>query len=115
MATLAVDAPMTKVEGFLGSVPIIANDIVYEGAMVGDNGSGYGRPLVAGDKFLGHSISKVDNTATGLTGAAGAAGDLNISLASGRYKLIVALVGLIADVGQPVYASDDSVLTFVGA
>lgn len=115
MATLAVDAPMTKVEGFLNSMPIIANDIIYEGAMVGDNGSGYARPLVAGDKFAGHAVSKVDNTATGYTGAAGAAGDLNVPLITGRYRQIVSLVGLITDVGQPVYASDDSVLTFVGA
>lgn len=115
MTTLAVDAPMTEVLGDTGSIPIIANDIVYEGAMVGDNGAGYGRPLVAGDKFVGHAVSKIDNTATGLTGAAGAAGDLNIPLKSGRYKLIVSLAGYITDVGQPVYASDDATYTFIGA
>lgn len=113
MTTLAVDAPMTKVEGILGSIPIIANDIVFEGAMVGDNGAGYGRPLVAGDKFFGHAITKYDNTATGMTGAAGAAGDLNISCFTGRYRLVVPLVAAITDVGQPVYASDDAALTLV--
>jgi hypothetical protein len=115
MTTLAVDAPITQVEGFLGSIPIIADDIVYEGAMVGENGSGYGRPLVAGDKFVGHALSRCDNTLSGPLAKAGAAGDLNIALKTGRYKLIVALVGLITDVGQPVYASDDATLTFIGA
>lgn len=115
MTTLSVDAPITKVEGDLGSIPIVANDIVYEGAMVGENGSGYGRPLVAGDKFMGHAIKRVDNSATGLTGAAGAAGDLDIPVWSGRYKLVVDLAGYITDVGQPVYASDDATLTFIGA
>jgi hypothetical protein len=108
MATLAVNSPVAVVQGDQNSIPIIATDIVYEGAMVGDNGSGYGRPLVAGDKFVGHSVSKVDNT----TGAAGA---LNIQLRTGHYRLIVDLVGFITDVGQPVYASDDATLTFVGA
>jgi len=115
MTTLAKNSPVAAVEGGCNSVPIIANDIVYEGAMVGDNASGYGRPLVAGDKFLGHAISKVDNTASGFTGAAGAAGDLDIKLRSGRYRLEVSLAGAITDVGQPVYASDDDTLTFVGA
>jgi hypothetical protein len=115
MTTLAVDAPMQKVQGFLGSIPIVANDIVYEGAMVGENGAGYGRPLTAGDKFVGHCITKVDNTLSGPLAKAGAAGDLNIRLMVGRYRLIVALAGYITDVGQPVYASDDATLTFDAA
>ena len=106
MATLAADAPVAEVKGDLNAIGIIAADIVYEGAMVGDNGAGYGRPLVAGDNFIGHSIEKVDN-------AAGAAGAKNIEVRGGRYRLEVALVGLITDVGQSVYASDDAVLTFV--
>ena len=105
MATLAANSPMAHVVGEHNSVPIIANDIVFEGAMVGDNAAGYGRPLVAADKFRGHSIDKVDNTG-------GAAGDLNIRVLTGRYRLEVALAGAITDVGRPVYASDDAVLTF---
>ena len=105
MATLAADSPVVEVKGDLNSIPIIAADIVYEGAMVGENGAGYGRPLVAGDKFRGHCIEKVDNSS-------GAAGAKNIKLRSGHYRLEVALVGLITDVGQPVYASDDAVYTF---
>lgn len=113
MTTLAADAPMVQVEGAQNAIGIIANDIVYEGAMVGDNGAGYGRPLVAGDKFLGHAVSRVDNTVTGPKGVAGAAGDLNIQVLTGRYRLVVSLAGTITDVGQPVYASDDATYTFV--
>ncbi len=61
MTTLAADSPQVLVGGGMGSIPIIASDIVYEGAMVGDNAAGYGRPLVAGDKFVGHSITNVVN------------------------------------------------------
>lgn len=115
MTTLAQNSPQALGAGMYSSIGIIANDIVYQGAMVGENGAGYGRPLVAGDKFRGHAVEKVDNTASGLTGAAGAAGDLQIQLQSGRYKMEVALAVAITDIGQPVYASDDATLTLVGA
>ena len=108
MATLAADSPMIMVGGERNHIPIIADDIVYEGALVGDNASGYGQPLVAGDPFRGHAVKKVDNTG-------GAAGVKNIEVLSGRYRLEVSLAGAITDVGRPVYASDDSVLTFIGA
>lgn len=106
MATLAVDAPVTEVTG-RDAVPCVANDIVYEGAMVGLS-AGYGRPLVAGDKFLGHCLEKVDNTG-------GAAGAKTVTLKNGgRYRLKVALTGVaITDIEQPVYASDDAVYTLV--
>ena len=105
MATLAADSPQVLVTGDMGAIPIIASDIVYEGSMVGDNGAGYGRPLVAGDKFVGHSITRVTN-------ASAVAGAFDIRLRHGVYRLVCSLVGLITDVGQPVYASDDQVLTF---
>ena len=108
MTTLAADSPQVLVTGDMGAVPIIAADIVYEGALVGDNGAGYGRPLVAGDKFLGHNIFKVDNTL-------GEAGDKNLRLRTGVYRLVCSLVGLITDVGQPVYASDDATLSFAAS
>jgi len=108
MTTLAVDSPQILVGGDMGSVPIIASDIVFEGSMVGDNAAGYGRPLVAGDKFLGHSIARVTN-------ASAVAGAFNIRIRQGVYRLVCSLVGLITDLGQPVYASDDAVLTFDGA
>jgi len=105
MTTLAKDASVVEVQGNRDAIGIIASDTVYEGAMVGENGAGYGRPLTAGDKFRGHAVSQVENES-------GDAGDKNISLRTGRYRLVVALVGLITDVGQPVYASDDDTLTF---
>lgn len=110
MSTLSANRPVEESIGGRNAIGIIASDIVFEGAMVGDNGAGYGRPLVAGDKFLGHSISKVDNSAVATAGAK------SISLRGPEiYRLVVALVGLITDVGQPVYASDDAVYTFDAA
>ena len=111
---LTADSPQVLVTGDMNSVPIIDNDIVYEGAMVGlsvtPDEAGYGKPLAAGDAgadeiFLGHAIEKVDNTG-------GAKGAKNIRLRSGRYRLLCLLAGAITDVGKAVYASDDATLTF---
>lgn len=104
MTTLAADTARTYELGEKNHIGIIAADIVYEGAAVGENGSGYGRPLVAGDPFLGFAVDKVDN-------AAGLAGAKNVEVhRNGRIQLAVASLA-ITDIGQPVYASDDD--TFV--
>ena len=109
MTTLAVDSPLTMVTGDFNAIGIIADDIVFEGALVGENASGYGRPLVAGDLFVGHSLMQVDNT-DGLAGAK------EIRLRTGRYRGTVTLTGvLVTDVGKEVYASDDATLTLTAA
>lgn len=104
MATKTKDGAVVVQLGNFEDIGIIASDTVFEGSMVGDNGAGYGRPLVAGDKFRGHCFAKVDNES-------GSAGDKNIRCRTGRYRLEVDLVALITDVGQPVYASDDNTLS----
>jgi len=105
MTTLAVDSPLTIVTGDFNAIGIIADDIVFEGALVGDNFAGYGRPLVAGDLFVGHSLEQVVNTG-------GLAGAKNIRLRTGRYRGKVTISGvLITDVGKEVYASDDDTYT----
>lgn len=109
MTTLALDNPLTVVTGDFNSIGIIADDIVFEGAMVGDNFAGYGRPLVAGDLFLGHSLLKVDN-------AGGSAGAKELRLRTGRYRGKVTLAGLlITDVHKEVYASDDNTFTLLAS
>lgn len=108
------DSPLTIVTGDFNAIGIVANDIVYEGAMVGDNALGYGRPLVAGDVFLGHSLVQVDNSVK--AGQTGLAGAKIIRLRTGRYRGAVTLTGvLITDVLKEVYASDDATLTLTAA
>ncbi len=43
MTTLASDVQRPFELGTINEVPVIAGDIIYEGAAVGDNGSGYAR------------------------------------------------------------------------
>lgn len=104
MTTLASNTKRAYELGDLNDLPVIASDIIYEGAAVGDNGSGHARPLVAGDPFRGFAYEKADNSS-------GAAGAINVRVRQeGRVQLNIASLA-ITDVGKPVYASDDD--TFV--
>ena len=101
---LTANTPLTFIRGEQSEYPQAAA-VVYEGAMLGDNGSGYARCLVAGDPFVGHSMEYYDNSA-------GSAGDNNIQRLCGRYRLHVPITGVaITDVGKAVYASADDTLT----
>lgn len=104
MTTLSTDTPRDYALGDINEFGVIANDIIYEGAAVGENGAGYARPLQAGDKFLGFCEQNADNTT-------GAAGDEKVRVVKrGLIKLAVASVAS-TDIGKPVFASDDN--TFV--
>jgi len=104
MATLTVDTPRDYELGDINELPVIASDIIYEGAAVGDNASGYARPLVAGDPFRGFAERKADNSS-------GSAGDINVRVISkGKIKLAISSLA-ITDVGKDVFASDDNTFT----
>lgn len=104
MTTLAANTPRDFELGDINEFPVIAADIIYEGAAVGDNGSGYARPLVAGDPFRGFAEKKADNSG-------GSAGDINVRvLSKGKVKLAISSLA-ITDVGKDVYASDDNTFT----
>jgi len=104
MTTLAANTPRDYELGDINELPVIAADIIYEGAAVGDNASGYARPLVAGDPFRGFAEKKADNSS-------GSAGDINVRvLSKGKVKLAISSLA-ITDVGKDVYASDDNTFT----
>jgi len=106
MTTLAANQVRTVEVGTQNELPVIAADIIYQGAAVGDNGSGYMRPLVAGDPFRGMALAKVDNSA-------GAAGDKTVKLITeGKMVLPVTGASAVTDVGRSVFATDDNTFTF---
>lgn len=108
MTTLAASAPRVYELGDKNDFPVIAADIIYEGAAVGDNASGYARPLVAGDPFRGFALTDANN-------ASGAAGDINVHVQQrGRIQLSIGSLA-ITDVGKPVYASDDNTFTLTAS
>jgi predicted RecA/RadA family phage recombinase len=110
MATLATDKQRPYELGDLNSLPMVATDIIYEGAAVGIAAtSGNARPLNAGDAFAGFCIQNADN-------ATGSAGDVRVQVKThGEVQLPVTNVAA-TDIGKPVYASDDDtfVLTATG-
>lgn len=104
MTTLATDKPRDYELGDHNDLPTITGDIIYEGAAVGLNTSGYARPLVAGDVFGGFALRQCDNSG-------GTDGAKNIRVVA-RGTIVLNITGLaIDDVGKPVYASDDDTFT----
>ena len=106
MTTLAANTPRDFEGGNRNEIPVIASDIIFEGAAVGIvTGTGHARPLAAGDRFAGFAEAKADNSA-------GAAAAINVRvIESGKIQLAVT-GAVITDVGQPVYATDDNVFAF---
>ncbi len=106
MTTLAANKPRDYELGERNHLPVVASDIIFEGAAVGVvAGTGHARPLVAGDSFGGFAVAKADNS----TGAAAA---INVeTVESGQIQLSVT-GAVITDVRQPVYASDDDTFSF---
>ena len=105
MATLIADADREYMVGDIEEYPVIAGDIIYQGAAVGENGSGYSRPLAAGDVFQGFAEKKADNSS-------GGAGDVNVRVKTrGRIKAAITSLAITANDRPAVYMSDDDTFT----
>jgi len=109
MTTRASDIVRDLQLGDIEEYPAIAADIIYQGSAVGENGSGYSRPLVAGDVFQGFALEQCDNSA-------GSAGDKRVKVRSrGRIVLPIASIAITANDRPPVYASDDDTFTLTAS
>jgi len=109
MATLAKDkSRIFSVNSTTNRVPIIADDIVYQGAAVGESSStGTGRPLVSGDTFLGFATAKVDNAASAK----------DITVYDKGHVWLSGVTGVTgqADLNATVYATDDDSFTLTAS
>lgn len=107
MTTLAVDTPRTMEIGERNEFPVIAADIIYEGAAVGIvDASGHARPLTSVDRFVGFAEDRADNSA-------GAAAAIKVRVVKRGAALLAVTGAVITDVGCPVYASDDNTFSFI--
>jgi hypothetical protein len=105
MTTLATNTPRVLVGGDINEIPMIASDIIFEGAAVGlVAASGHARPLTSVDKFAGFCLEKADNSA-------GAAAAINCRFYRSGCVVLTVAGCVITDVGQPVYATDDNAFT----
>lgn len=111
MTTLAANTPRAYEGGNRNSFPVVASDIIYEGAAVGlVDASGHAEPLLTtaypNSRFVGFAEEKADNSA-------GAAAAIRVRVVeSGKIQLAVT-GALITDVGLPVYATDDNTFGFI--
>lgn len=109
MTTLAANKTRDYQLGDKEEYPVIAADIIYQGAAVGENGSGYSRPLVAGDPFQGFAEAIADNSA-------GGAGAINVNVKKkGNIVLPISGIGVTANDRPVVYASDDDTFTLTAS
>jgi len=102
---LTADALREYEQGDLSDLPVAASTLIYQGAAVGENSSGYMRGLVAGDPFRGFALSQADNSATATNGY------ITVNVRQrGRIQLLITSLS-ITDIDKAVYASADG--TFV--
>jgi len=107
MTTLSADTPRAYELGDRNHTGVVASDVIYEGAAVGLS-SGYARPLVSADVFVGFCMQTADNSD-------GSAGDIKVETKTyGQAQLAVASA-VITSVGLPVYAIDDNSFTLVAS
>lgn len=106
MTTLAANKQRPYELGDYNDIPVVASDIIYEGAAVGVvAASGHARPLTTADRFVGFAIAKADNSA-------GAAAAINVTVQM-RGEIQLAVTGaVITDLKQPIYAADDDTFQF---
>lgn len=88
-------------------IGVDANAKIYKGAFVGRNrATGYARPLIAGDEFLGIAYRLADNTFVG-----NVAGGIAVRLQQ-NVDIVHTMSGIaVGDVGKEAYASSDDALT----
>lgn len=112
MTTKTVGAPRIFGQGVFQDYPVIASDIIFEGSAVGENASGYSRPLVAGDPFQGFATDRDSDNSSG------SAGDINVRVITQGIACNLPVTGATAVTANDfpvVYASDDNTFTLTAS
>ena len=107
MTTLAVDTPRDMEIGERNEFPVIASEIIYEGAAVGMVlSTGHARPLTSSDRFVGFAEKQADNSS-------GDAADINVRVVKKGAAVLAVTGAVITDINLPVYATDDNAFSFL--
>lgn len=107
MTTLSANTVRPYEQGNRNDIPMIASDIIYQGAAVGVvAGTGHARPLTLVDRFVGFAEAKADN-------AAGSAAAINVRVIEDGEVQLAVPGAVITDINQPVYATDDDTFSFI--
>lgn len=110
MTALTENKKLDEKVGKLVAHPVVASDIIYQGALVKVNAAGYLAPCSseAGAVFAGVAYEQKDNSA-------GAAGAVSCRVQKEGRFLMTGSGFSQANVGDKVYASDDQTLTLTNA
>jgi len=103
MTALTKDKELLTRAGHEMDVKLAADAVIYNGAMVCANATGYGVPAAdtADFDFIGYAIESVDNTG-------GADGDVSVRVVKAG-EILVKHSGLtIANLGQAMFVNDDA-------
>ena len=104
MTGLTNDANRSYELGDINQLPVKGGSVIYEGAAVGSNSSGYAKSIANGDKFSGFADEKIDNSS-------GGDGAKTIRLRK-RGSVLLDISGVtLADINKSVYATDDNTFT----
>lgn len=103
---LSANKEVIEQDGKVLSMPVVASDIIYKGALVKINAAGFLAPCApeAGSNFAGVAYEHKDNSA-------GAAGALECRVVTHGCHVLTGSGLAQADVGSKVYATDDGVIT----
>ncbi len=104
MSALTKDTNRVYELGNINELPIAGGELIYQGAAIGCNSSGYAKSLENGDIFAGFAEDNVDNSA-------GSDGAKRIRIRKkGAILLDISGVAL-GDIGKAVYATNDNTFT----
>jgi hypothetical protein len=104
MTKLSADLNRVYESGNINEFPVAAESIIYQGAAVGSNSSGFAQPLKPTDQFLGFGEDCADNSR-------GSDGAKNIRVRK-KGAVLLEISGItLADLNKPVYATDDNSFT----
>ena len=104
MTALTTGANRSYELGDINQLPIKGGSVIYEGAAVGGNSSGYAKSIVSGDKFVGFADEHIDNSS-------GSDGEKTIRLRK-KGSILLEISGItLADINKSVYATDDNTFT----
>jgi len=104
MSILTKDVTRVYELGDINELPVAAGELIYQGAVIGYNSSGYVRNLNNTDNFAGFAEDHIDNS-TGLDGAK------RIRIRK-RGSILLEITGItLTDLGRAVYATNNNSFT----
>lgn len=103
---LAANKEVIEQEGKILSMPVVASDIIYKGALCKINAAGFLAPCApeAGSQFAGVAHEIKDNSA-------GAAGAIECRVVTQGCFVMTGSGFAQTDVGSQVYSTDDDIVT----